>query len=198
MRNTTSLLLTTAVCLSACTDGDSTQRSNESNAQELFWSSLQEICGLAFAGTVVESVPPDTSFAGKAMVMHVRSCDPEQIRIPFFVGDDRSRTWVLTKTPSGLRLKHDHRHEDGTEDAVTMYGGDTDEPGSAARQEFPADDHTAAIVPTAATNVWTLEIYPDSSFAYDLRRGGSDRRFRVEFDLTQPIPEPPPPWGAES
>ena len=79
-----------------------------------------------------------------------------------------------------------------------MYGGDTAVPGSATMQEFPADAHTASIVPAAATNVWTLEIYPDSLFAYDLRRGGSDRRFRVEFDLTQPIPAPPPPWGSET
>ena len=194
MRNTASLLLAVALCLSACFNGDSADRSNESNDPEAFWNSLQEICGQAFAGTVVESVPPDTSFASQALVMHVRSCEADQIRIPFFVGEDRSRTWVITKTPQGLRLKHDHRHEDGSEDAVTMYGGDTSEPGTATRQEFPADDHTASIVPTAATNVWTLEIFPGSSFAYDLRRGGSDRRFRVEFDLTQPIPTPPPPW----
>ena len=127
--------------------------------------------------------------------MHVRQCEDAEIRVPFFVGDDRSRTWVISKTPQGLRLKHDHRHEDGSEDAVTMYGGDTSQPGSAVRQEFPADDHTAFLVPTAATNVWTLEIFPDSIFAYDLRRLGSDRRFRVEFDLTQRIPTPPAPWG---
>jgi len=196
MRNTTSFLLAAALCFSACTSEAPAHESTDDHAQDLFWNSLRKLCGQAFAGTVMESVPPDTSFAEKAMVMHVRSCDSEQIRIPFFVGDDRSRTWVITKAADGLRLKHDHRHEDGTADAVTMYGGDTAEPGSATHQEFPADEHTASIVPTAATNVWTLEIFPDSSFAYDLRRGGSDRRFRVEFDLSQPIPTPPPPWGS--
>jgi hypothetical protein len=31
-------------------------------------------------------------------------------------------------------------------------------------------------------------------FAYELRR--PNRHFRVEFDLTRPVPAPPPPWGA--
>ena len=118
------------------------------------------------------------------------------MRVPFHLGDDRSRTWVISRTPGGLRLKHDHRHEDGTEDSITQYGGDTTGSGSAERQEFSADAHTAALVPPAATNVWTLEILPGEMFVYDLRREGSERRFRVEFDLSQPIPTPPPPWGS--
>jgi hypothetical protein len=57
--------------------------------------------------------------------MHVRTCSENALRIPFHVGDDHSRTWVITRTENGLRLKHDHRHEDGSEDAVTQYGGDS-------------------------------------------------------------------------
>ena len=48
--------------------------------------------------------------------MHVRECSEDAIRIPFHVGEDRSRTWVVTRTANGLRLKHDHRHEDGSEE----------------------------------------------------------------------------------
>ncbi len=195
MPRTTLFVLLATLLLSACGPNEANEHAVAVDPHEAFWASVQGLCGQAFAGTIVESVPPDTSFAGKTMVMHVRSCEANQMRVPFFVGDDRSRTWVITRVPSGLRLKHDHRHEDGTEDAITMYGGDTSVPGSPTRQEFPADAHTAAIVPTAATNVWTLEIVTDSVFAYDLRREGSNRRFRVEFDLTRPIPEPPPPWG---
>jgi hypothetical protein len=196
MRTITPLLFVSTLLISACGNEETTPRPTTSNPQETFWASLHEICGQAFAGTIVESVPPDTSFDGKAIVMHVRHCDESQIRIPFFVGEDRSRTWVISKTSQGLRLKHDHRHEDGSEDPITMYGGDTADPGTANRQEFPADAHTALIVPAAATNVWTVEISPGSMLAYDLRRGGTERRFRVEFDLTQPIPTPPPPWGS--
>ncbi len=196
MRKTARILLLATILLSACNAEKATPRSAAVDTQETFWFSLQELCGLAFAGTIVESIPPDTSFAGKELVMHVRQCDEGQVRIPFYVGDDRSRTWVISRTPSGLRLKHDHRHEDGSEDAITMYGGDTSEPGSATRQDFPADAHTASIVPAAATNIWTLEILSGESFAYALRREGTERRFRVEFDLSSPIPTPPPPWGS--
>jgi hypothetical protein len=151
------------------------------------------MCGQAFAGALVESVPPDDSFEGQSLVMHVRDCDLAEIRIPFFVGEDRSRTWVITPTAAGLRLKHDHRHEDGTEDAVTQYGGDTSGRGTATLQEFHADPYTAELVPAAATNIWGIELLPGETFAYSLRREG--RRFRVEFDLTRQIDTPPPPWG---
>ena len=30
--------------------------------------------------------------------MHVRDCSERELRIPFHVGDDRSRTWVVTRT----------------------------------------------------------------------------------------------------
>lgn len=165
--------------------------------QLTFWASLESICGQAFEGQVVESVPPDETMDTERMVMHVRSCETGAIRIPFFVGEDRSRTWVLTTTGAGLRLKHDHRHEDGSEDEVTQYGGDTEGIGGASSQDFHADAFTAELVPTAATNIWTVEVVPGVTFAYALRRTGSDRAFRVEFDLTKPIETPEAPWGAE-
>src|SRR5690606_19813992 len=117
--------------------------------------------------------------------------------IPFHVGDDRSRTWVLSRTDSGLRLKHDHRHEDGSEDAITQYGGETRTQGTPTTQEFYADAYTADLLPAAATNVWAMEVVPKQRFAYSLRREGTDRRFRVEFDLTRPADPPPSPWGHE-
>ena len=52
---------------------------------------------------------------GQRLVMHVRDCSADEVRIPFWVGEDHSRTWVVTRTETGLRLKHDHRHEDGSE-----------------------------------------------------------------------------------
>jgi len=163
--------------------------------QDAFWAALQDLCGDSFEGRVVESEPPDPSFDTQQLVMHVRSCTADSIRIPFHVGDDRSRTWVVTRTVTGLRLKHDHRHEDGSEDAVTQYGGDTRDAGTGAVQEFPADAFTAELLPVSATNVWTLELRPGEVFRYVLRREGAERRFRAEFDLRQPVDTPPPPWG---
>ncbi len=177
------------------TGSDDPDSAGAANPQLAFWMSLETLCGRAFEGRIVESVPPDESFAGQTLTMHVRECQPGEIRVPFYVGENRSRTWVITQTAAGLRLKHDHRHEDGTEDEITQYGGDTQGEGAATVQEFHADDFTGELVPAAATNIWTIAIEPDSVFVYALRREGSDRRFRVEFDLTRPVETPPPPWG---
>ncbi len=141
----------------------------------------------------------DAAFAGKPLVMHVRDCSADEIRIPFHVGEDRSRTWVITRTGAGLRLKHDHRHEDGSEDKLSQYGGDTVGEGSAARQEFPADRFSKELfvrenIPASTENVWAMEAEPGRAFAYELRRPG--RFFRVEFDLARPVGAPPPPWGS--
>ena len=187
--------LLAAISVTAC-GSESARARQHDEPQDAFWAALQSLCGQAFSGVIVESVPPDTSFAGKDLIMHVRQCSDDEVRVPFHVGADRSRTWVISRTPEGLRLKHDHRHEDGSEDPITQYGGDTDEPGTETLQQFPADTHTASIVPAAATNIWTVEIEPGRSFAYALRREGSERRFRVEFDLSRPVPAPPPPWGS--
>jgi len=166
-------------------------------------AAIADHCGKAYAGRVVTTDPADKDFAGKPLVMHVRECTANEIRIPFHVGEDRSRTWVLTRTSTGLRLKHDHRHPDGTSDVLTMYGGETVEPGSASRQIFPVDAESVALFTrerrqVSSSNVWAMEVH-DDRFAYELRRppipGG--RFFRVEFDLTRPIPAPPPPWGAQ-
>ncbi len=163
---------------------------------DAFWDALQSLCGKAYGGRLTEGGAADSTFRNSELRMHVRSCTSDEIRIPFHVGSDRSRTWVVTRTAAGLRLKHDHRHEDGSEDQITQYGGDTRDPGTAARQEFPADAHTATLIPAARANVWTIEVVPGEYFAYALRREGTDRRVRVEFALTQPITPPPPPWGA--
>ncbi|BAK65827.1 hypothetical protein SLG_11520 [Sphingobium sp. SYK-6] len=169
-------------------------------AQDRFLASLAALCGHAYEGKVTSSDAADADMAGSRLVMHVRSCTADEVRVPFHVGEDRSRTWVVSRTPAGLRLKHDHRHEDGSEDKLTQYGGDTVAPGTAERQEFPADAYSRAMfiaqdIPRSATNVWAMEIVPGQRFVYELRRPG--RHFRVEFDLTRPVAPPPPPWGAE-
>lgn len=168
--------------------------------QRGFFADLSSLCGKAFEGRVTS--PPaaaDASFAGKRLVMHVRECSADTIRVPFHVADDHSRTWVISRTATGLRLKHDHRHQDGSEDKVTQYGGDSTTPPGAARQLFPADGFTKALLVregnvAGASNVWAVEVDPGRTFAYELRR--PNRFFRVEFDLTRPVAAPPSPWGS--
>lgn len=169
---------------------------------EAFWAELQKLCGKAFTGSVVADTAPSPDFTGKAIVMHVRSCEKDRIRIPFFVGENRSRTWVLTRKGDRIELKHDHRHEDGTPDKVTMYGGTTNNPGEPTRQFFPADAETTRVVappagnaPSAAANIWWIELVPGEHYGYNLRRLGGDRLFTVRFDITKEVKAPPAPWG---
>ena len=171
------------------------------SVQDRFFAQLRPLCGNAFEGRVVTGDAADRDFASSRLVMHVRQCGEREIRIPFHVGDNRSRTWVITRTATGLRLKHDHRHEDGSEDVLTQYGGDTADSGTETRQRFPADAFSRALfvrqsIPASTANVWEVEIDPGRGvFAYALTR--PNRHFRVEFDLSRPVPAPPPPWGAD-
>ncbi len=173
---------------------------------DAFLGALASHCGQAFAGRIVANTPtppadtPDP-FAGKTLVMHVRGCNDSkrELRVPFHVGDDHSRTWVLTRTPGGLRLKHDHRHQDGSEDVLTRYGGDSVDAGTAQRQEFPVDADSIALFKregsdASISNTWAMEIDPGQRFLYELSRPGG-RLFQVEFDLTTPVALPPTPWG---
>jgi hypothetical protein len=161
---------------------------------ELFWTKLGAHCGKAFEGIITEGAD-NPAFKDKKLIMHVRSCDNTMIRIPFFVGDDRSRTWILKYENERILLKHDHRHEDGSEDKITQYGGWTTNAGLPDIQVFPADALTAIMIPQAATNVWWITLN-DSYFTYNLKRIGSDRLFTVKFDLSKPVSgNLSPPWG---
>jgi len=164
--------------------------------QDAFWRSILDLCGQAF-----ERIDA-------AYVMHVRQCYPDEIRIPVHVGNEedgswnRSRTWILTRTPEGIRLKHDHRHDDGSEEEITQYGGDTAEVGSGGIQTFPADAFTREVIGElvrgAAANIWRMEITPEEVFAYRLTRSTFDNALRWAFDLTKPVEPPPAPWGYEA
>lgn len=165
-----------------------------------FLAAFSGLCGKAFAGRIVANEPaqPDDPFVGKALVAHVRVCEPGRVLVPLHVGDDRSRTWVLTLHGERLRLKHDHRHEDGSEDVLTQYGGDTVSAGTATRQEFPVDEFSKALFTrqgraVSNTNTWAMEVHPGRMLAYELTRPG--RTFRLEFDLTKEVATPPAPWG---
>ncbi|MEG3181881.1 hypothetical protein [Sphingomonas sp. LT1P40] len=164
---------------------------------DAFMARIAAHCGKAYAGRVVTTDAADKAFASQLLVMHVAACEPGRVRVPFHVGENRSRTWVLTRTASGVRLKHDHRHEDGSSDVLTMYGGDTITSGTAERQDFPVDAESIALfrankAEVSTTNVWAMEVNA-TRFTYELRR--ANRHFRVEFDLTKPVTTPPLPWG---
>jgi hypothetical protein len=165
--------------------------------QDAWWETLQSLCGKSFAGEQRYAPPGDTTFQGKALVMHVRSCEPDRIRIPFVVGDNLSRTWVLTRADGRITLEHDHRHADGSPEDVTLYGGITPNHGSATAQIFPAHDATVAVLPNGYPNVWMMSFTPGPGFTYFVQRLATERAFHVVFDLTHEVDAPPAPWGWE-
>ena len=206
---TCSAALFLCVPLIACDSSPDTPP--EPSSQAVFFERLSLLCGKAYAGTLVSEQEADADMAGKPMIMHAAACDLNEIQIPVHIAEgpdtwDRSRTWFITRTGQGLRLKHRHRHEDGSLDSVTNYGGDTASDGTAERQEFPVDAESIASfrangLDQSVNNVWAVEISPpgqtDAHFAYELRRPKSadGRHFRVEFDLSKPVATPPAPWG---
>jgi hypothetical protein len=160
--------------------------SPETETHRAFFQNLTKLCGQRFEGET--EFPPDPShpLAGKKLVMIVESCNEREIRIPFHVGEDKSRTWILTLTDKGLLFKHDHRHADGTPDRITMYGGWAAPNGTPHLQRFPADTETAKLIPEATTNVWTLQIIPDKQqFTYYLERN-NEARYKARFNLKAP------------
>lgn len=161
------------------------------SAQEQFFGSVATLCGSSYTGYLTVGTEPSDRDIGEAdLSMHVRDCSDTAIDIGFHVGEDHSRTWQLRHDEGGLSLHHDHRDPDGTPHDPTGYGGRTSDAGTPRRQTFPVDDATVASLPAARGNVWALEIQSGEVLAYDLARPADDRYFRVEFDLSAPIPAP--------
>lgn len=149
----------------------------------MLWDAITPHRGEAFVGRVTEGTEPsDSSFAESLLVARVLEVSDTELRIAFDVGRDHSRTWIVTRSAAGVRLKHEHRHADGSEDSVSRYGGDTAGATDGPVLDFPADAYTAELIPRAATNIWTLAALPGGGFAYALRREATGRRFRVEFE----------------
>ena len=181
-------LLAAAMALSACATVPT-----QAPQQDAFMAHLNALCGQRFEGRVVTTQAADADFARSRLLMHVRDCSADEVRIPFWVGEDRSRTWVISRNEDGgLTLKHDHRDPEGRPDGLHWYGGDTTSAGTENRQEFPVDDFSielfnAGDASVSTTNVWAVEVHPGRIYAYELRR--ENRHLRVEFDLTRPVAE---------
>ncbi|MGB5293226.1 MAG: hypothetical protein WBN41_17415, partial [Lysobacterales bacterium] len=170
------LCLTTALLsVGSATAQHQTETSRLEN-QEMFFSRIKSLCGSRFEGRSVFPQDPGDAFRDKLLVAVVETCNADEIRIPFIVGKDHPRTWILKKTSEGLQFKHDHRHEDGTPDKVTLYGGTATGSGTQQTQSFPADDYTAKLIPEASTNEWFLSLSDDNNeMVYYLERHNKAR-----------------------
>ena len=80
------VVLTLLAC-GACGGTDS----DAEGSQSLFWRNLTDRCGESYAGRATMAPEGDTVVAGRNLVMHIMECGDREIRIPFHVGENRSR-----------------------------------------------------------------------------------------------------------
>ena len=171
----------------------------EASPASAFLENLALHCGNAFRGGLTLEPPGDDMLTGtEELIVHFRECGPDTLRIPFHIemeetqSWDRSRTWILTLAPEDrLELRHDHREPDGSPSERTMYGGFTETPGTAERQDFVSVERTEE---SGYARGWRIEIVPGVRYTYGTTRRG-EWSWRVDFDLSHPVEPPPPPWG---
>ena len=177
--------------LSAC------QPTETLNPQHVFFDRFLAYCGQSFAAHIVEDDKQSDAW-NQPLVVHIRDCETDTLRMPLHVGEDRSRTWVLQRTEKGLNFQHIHLHQDGSVDAVSPYGGHTAENGTESLQSFPVDAASKTLfeengLAVSTQNTWRLGFPSADTMSYELTR--PNRSFIVHVDLSQPIAEPPPAWG---
>ncbi len=151
-----------------------------------FFNQLRTLCGNSYTGRT--SFPTEQSHAltGSSLRITFEVCSEDEMRIPFQINNDTSRTFIIRQEENGrLELRHDI----STEGEPSMYGGFADTSSTATRQVFRADEITVGIAPEAVANVWTMEIdLGNNRFIYDLKRG-DEQRFRGVFDVAFQLDE---------
>ncbi|MCA1802090.1 MAG: hypothetical protein LC662_06490 [Rhodothermaceae bacterium] len=163
--------------------------------QDAFWQNIRRHCGNAYDGRIADATPHYQGFTADRITIHFRNCPDTLMHISLHLDDNHSRNMLLTNMKGALRLKHDHRNQDGSEEVITQYGGDAPKPGLETRQIFPADNHTAHILPERADNFWFLDLMDENTLAYGVHWPKHGHSIRMEFDLSNPVDPPPAPWG---
>ncbi len=149
-------------------------------SKKAFFDQLTQLCGQSFPGHVAFPEGNDAT-----LKMTVKNCNEGEIRIPFQIGENQSRTWIISISEKGLLLKHDHRNEDGTPDERTDYGGWAHDAGTAFQQFFLADAYTGKLIPEGISNQWYMKIdIEKKEFTYYLERA-TGPRFMAVFDLSE-------------
>lgn len=189
-----SILFAVVIIAASCGQMINKEQASENNnepvltqAEQDFLANLASLCGNSFSGKETYMQPGRESWAEKKFVMHVTVCEDDKVHIPFHLDEDRSRTWMFLHDEKGLRFRHDHRHEDGTPEDQTLYGGYADGTGTAFIQRFPADDYTKTLLNDTLGRQWNIILAEDlSTMAYQLEYQG-EVVFAAEFDLTKPL-----------
>lgn len=161
---------------------------------EAFFENMKALCNETAEGRVISNQAVDADWIAQTLIVGPVSCEADVIRMPLAVGEDESRTWVLSRSADGLEFRHEHVEPDGTPSDVTEYGGYAAwGAGTELTQAFPADENTKANftangIARSNTNIWTFTLDPDAgTLTYALARPATDsdpaRDFRAVFDL---------------
>lgn len=154
------------------------------DARGLFFQNLKSLCGQSVEGETDLIVgKANDSMADAKLTLRFKTCSNEEIRVPFQVDENHSRTWIIQSSEKGLLLKHDHRNEDGTPDEVTNYGGWATAEGTPHRQFFAADEETRKLFPHADKAGWTLQLEPEQERLLYFVENKGEVRYRAIFDL---------------
>lgn len=182
------LIIVLALLFAACgNDNDAETAAADAPTEtvhEQFFNNVASLCGETFSGESTYPDDPDHDLVDTELVVNIVECEENMIKVNLHRDTDTwHATWVLEKRENGLHLYHDHigerEYEEG-EEPLTGYGGYADDQGDATTQFFPADDHTAEILPEASTNVWMMSMnLEEESFIYYLERH-NEPRFRAE------------------
>ena len=163
--------------------------------QDKFFDSIRAHCGKAFSGSVEDS-SNSTAYTGRKFVLHIRDCSNTQIKMPLHVDDNSSRILVLTKRDGSIELQHDHRHADGSSDALTLYGGYSSADSTGNVTNFPESVESIEITKAHAPNrtypsVWSI-ILSSEDITYQVVRPG--RTIKSNFKFTDMVAHPPKAW----
>ncbi len=87
--------LAASALLAACTAEAPQPSAGPAPEQEAFWASLQAHCGNAYAGRVSDATEYYRGSVAGDAVMHFMECSDDRIHIPFHLGENRSRNWIV-------------------------------------------------------------------------------------------------------
>jgi hypothetical protein len=208
MKKTIPLFVLAFLLVASCTGRDTSDRTVVTEPQftspeivAAFLANYVPYCGYTYAGrSIFVDLGEDSPLSGAELTMTVSECSEDEVRIPFFVDEDRSRTWILSMQDGALRLGHDHRYEDGTEYEANFYGGFATNNENKyfeyypeyAKSDvnilfFPSDERTIADRPARNINVWSKEFdLENHRYYYRLYLEGR-LRYEAEFDLSVAI-----------
>jgi hypothetical protein len=162
-----------------------------------FLENYEPFCGHTFEGrSIFTNLGEDHPLDNAHLTMIITHCSADEVRIRFFVEDDTSRTWILGYLENGLRLAHDHRNADGSEDEANFYGGvamnnepaafefyPTDAHPDRFTLYFPADARTLSDRPSRRINVWSKSFDLENMHYYYRLYLHGELRYEARFDL---------------